>query len=87
MVLHLGLNNGFGSNPSLSSNTGFDNNLGNNAAVFGLGSNLGGGNNLGNNLGNNMGNNNQSNEPKETTQVTIPKDVSTIIYWPTRKRN
>lgn len=70
------MNNGFGNNPNLSNNSGFDNNLSNNAAVFGLSNSLGGGNNLGNNFGNNMGNNNQSDEAKETTQVTIPKDVS-----------
>lgn len=70
------LNGSFGNNSNMSSNSGFDNNMGaNNGPAFGM--NSLGGNNLGNNLPNNMGNNGQSgDEPKETTQVTIPKDVS-----------
>lgn len=50
----------------------------NNGPVFGLNNHLGG-NNLGNNLANNMGNNGQNDEAKETTQVTIPKDVSVVM--------
>lgn len=70
-----GLNSSFGNNSSMNSNTGFDNNMGaNNGPIFGMNS-LGG-----NNLANNMGNNGQSgDEPKETTQVTIPKDVSNLM--------
>lgn len=59
-----------------NNNNAFDNSMGgNNGPVFGLNSNLGGGN-LGNNMPNNIGNNGQDDEGRETTQVTIPKDVS-----------
>lgn len=68
---------GLGNNQNLGSNGAFDNNLGGNSGpVFGLNSNLSGSNNLPNNLSNNMGNNGQNDEGRETTQVTIPKDVS-----------
>lgn len=69
--------NGLGNNPNMGSNSAFDNSLGgNNGPVFGMSSNLGGNNSMGNNLSNNMGNNGQNDEGRETTQVTIPKDVS-----------
>lgn len=75
-----GLNSSFGNNSNMNSNSDFDNNMGaNNGPVFGM--NSLGGNNLGNNLANNMGNNGSSDEPKETTQVTIPKDVSLSKYY------
>lgn len=66
--------NGIGNSPNMGNNNAFDNSLGgNNGPVFGMNNNLGGNNNLGNNLPNNNG---QSDEGRETTQVTIPKDVS-----------
>lgn len=69
------VNSGFGNNPN-TGNNGFDNNMGGgNNSVFGLNSNLGGSNNLGNNGGSNA----QNDEGRETTQVTIPKDVC-ILY-------
>lgn len=66
------INNGFGNNPNAVNNNGFDNNMnsGNNGPVFGL-NNLGGNNNL----GSNNSSNGQNDEGRETTQVTIPKDV------------
>lgn len=68
--------NGIGNNPNMGGNSGFDNSLGgNNGPVFGMNNSLSGNNNLGNNLPNNLGNNGQNDEGRETTQVTIPKDV------------
>lgn len=69
--------NGLGNSPNMGNNSAFDNNLGgNNGPVFGMNNNLAGNNAMGNNLPNNMGNNGQNEEGRETTQVTIPKDVS-----------
>lgn len=70
--------NGMGNSPNLGGNNAFDSSLGgNNGPVFGLNNNLSGNNNLGNNLPNNNG---QNDEGRETTQVTIPKDVSSSFY-------
>lgn len=69
---------GFGNNPNLGSNNSFDNSLGgNNGPVFGMNNSLGGNNNL----PNSMGNNGQNDEGRETTQVTIPKDVRGFFYF------
>ncbi|XP_055320981.1 heterogeneous nuclear ribonucleoprotein K homolog isoform X2 [Sitodiplosis mosellana] len=71
--------NGIGNNPNMgNNNNAFDNNMGNNGPVFGLNSSLGGGN-MGNNMPNNIGNNGQNDEGRETTQVTIPKDLAGAI--------
>lgn len=74
--------NGIGNNPNMGGNSGFDNSLGgNNGPVFGMNNSLSGNNNLGNNLPNNIGNNGQNDEGRETTQVTIPKDVGVSFIW------
>lgn len=73
--------NGIGNNPNMGGNSGFDNSLGgNNGPVFGMNNNLSGNNNMGNNLPNNIGNNGQNDEGRETTQVTIPKDVGFTFH-------
>ncbi|XP_031616486.1 poly(rC)-binding protein 2 [Contarinia nasturtii] len=64
--------NGLGNNPNLGNNSAFDNSMGGNMG-------MGGNNNLGNNMPNNLGNNGQNDESRETTQVTIPKDLAGAI--------
>lgn len=68
--------NGLGNSPNMGSSGAYDNSLvGNNGSGFGMNNSLSGNNNLGSNLPSNIGNNGSSDEGRETTQVTIPKDV------------
>lgn len=64
----------------MGGNSGFDNSLGgSNGPVFGMNNSLSGNNSMGNNMQNNIGNNGQNDEGRETTQVTIPKDVCILF--------